>query len=693
MSPSAIPPVPQPPDSDRSRPASPLAAAALALLTAGVVPGQDSERATHADDAATPQVAFEHRGEGFVLRQYQLGCLSLLSYLVVAGNEAVVIDPQRDVDHYVADAAKLGATIRYVALTHPHADFVAGHTELAQRTGATILIGPAANAEFAHRAFRDGDSVAIASVRLVAWDTPGHTPNAQTFLLYPQLRGGEPAFAFTGDTLFIGSIGRPDLLDVPPAQLASQSFDSIRRLVALPPDTMILPAHGAGSLCGAHLSPETTSTIGEQILTNPYLQIESRTSFIANVISHQPVAPQYFAFNVEMNRKGPPLVTRSEELPSALEPAAALALHEAGEWFVDLRSQEDYAKGHVPGSINVALRGRLDTWTGIVVPFGAKLVLVGAVDEVKEGVFRLRRIGYDAMAGFLAGGMEAWTAAGNPVRTSKLVKPRELSAAIAKGEEPMIIDVRTAEEYEDLRLGDVGNIAVTDYERFAKILDRTQPVVMACNSAYRSSMAIGLAERMGFADVASLDGGLDAWIDAGLPVRGRMAPQATATTVAPRAASQPLTAIRMPEAIEAAGLARALMDQPEAYRVIDLRPDWQFAEWSIVGSENRTVAETLSEGNNLAAGRRLVLVDRDGTHAFAVAGALMATHHELDVRVLVGGVAGYYASMGWNPSSRDGDSNPPEAGPMNPGADRSTKPADTTSNRPIVIKKKRNAGC
>jgi rhodanese-related sulfurtransferase len=319
--------------------------------------------------------------------------------------------------------------------------------------------------------------------------------------------------------------------------------------------------------------------------------------------------------------------------------------------------------------------------------------LVGGVDEVKEGVFRMRRIGYDAMAGYLAGGLEAWIAAGNPVRTSKLVQPRELSAAMAKGEEPMIIDVRTAEEYEDLRLGDVGNIPVTDYERFAKVLDRTQPVVMTCNSAYRSSMAIGLAERMGFDDVASLDGGLDAWIEAGLPVRGRMAPQAAAANAAPTVASRQLTTIRMPEAIEAAGLARALMDQPDAYRVIDLRPDWQFAEWSIAGAENHTVAEVLAQGDTLAAGRRLVLVDRDGTHAFAVAGALMATRPELDVRVLVGGVAGYYASMGWSPSSRDRGASPVEAGVMKPSDESGTRPVDATTNQPIVIKKKRNAGC
>ncbi|MFO1054655.1 MAG: rhodanese-like domain-containing protein [Planctomycetota bacterium] len=665
----------------RSCPVRP--SARIALLAGGLavsLAAQDAERATHTDSASSPQVSFETKGEDFVLRQYQLGCLSHLSYLVVSRGVALVVDPQRDVEHYIADAAALGAKIGFVALTHPHADFVAGHTELARAVGAQILIGDRAGAEFPHRELHDGDKIEIGAVTLESWNTPGHTPNAQTFLLHVPGAKVDPAYALTGDTLFIGSIGRPDLLDDPPAELASQSFDSIARLSALPADTMVLPAHGAGSLCGAHLSPDTTSTIGKERATNPYLQIRSRATFVANVISHQPIAPQYFRFNVELNRKGPPLVERDTGLPAALDAASVQRAVDAGGWVVDLRDAVTYARGHVEGSVNVALRGRLDTWTGIVVPFDAPLVLVGDDDAVREGVFRLRRIGYDHVAGRLDGGIDAWRAAGRPVRQSRLVEPKALFAAMEKGAEPVIVDVRTRDEFEDLRLGDVGNIPVTESERFAKTLDRTQPVVMVCNSAYRSSMAVGLAERAGFTDVASLDGGIDAWVEAGLPVKGRMA---TTTAAMPAA-----TRIALPEPVDPALLARVLMDQPSSYAVIDLRPAWQFAEWHVGASVNVEIDALADHIASVGSDRRIVLVDRDGTTAFAVAGALMARDGARELRVLVGGVARYYREIELGsaaPSTAGG------GGVVTPSAaEASTTPAASPTAAP---KKKRNAGC
>jgi rhodanese-related sulfurtransferase/glyoxylase-like metal-dependent hydrolase (beta-lactamase superfamily II) len=665
----------------------PGAAGAVSVLAlAGMLPAQDVEQATHTDTASLPKVAFEHRGAEHVLRQYQLGCLSHLSYLLASKGEAAVVDPQRDVEHYVSDARELGAQIKYVLLTHPHADFVAGHTELMRTTGAAVLIARAANAEFPHRALRDGDRVIVGSASIEAWDTPGHTPNASTFLVRVAGAEADPAFALTGDTLFVGSIGRPDLLDVPPAGLASQSFDSIQRLKALPDGTLVLPAHGAGSLCGAHLSPDTTSTIGREKATNPYLQIHSRATFVANVISHQPVAPQYFAFNVELNRKGPPPVERDVALPAVLAPAAAKEIVAKGGWIVDLRDQHAYAESHIAGAVNVALRGRLDTWTGIVVPFDAALVLVGSEAEVREGAFRLRRIGYDQAAGRLEPDAAAWRAAGLPVRTSKLVSPRELFASMQKGTEPLIVDVRTAEEYADLRLGDVGNIPVTESERFARALLKDAPVLMVCDSAYRSSLAIGLAERLGFTDVASLDGGLDAWVSAGLPTVGRMAP-------VPRAAAAPAAqagAIALPEPVDPSLLATVLMDQPQAYAVIDLRPAWQFAEWRIPGTVNVLPDAVAAHVAALPARSRVVLVDRDGTVAFAVAGALMARTPARVLRVLVGGVQRFYRETTFagnaGAAAMPVGQRPAAAPPAAPGP---AAPAATPTPTP----KKRSAGC
>jgi glyoxylase-like metal-dependent hydrolase (beta-lactamase superfamily II)/rhodanese-related sulfurtransferase len=663
-------------------------AAAMALLLVPLA-AQDAEHATHADEASRPMVSFEAKGDGFHLRQYQLGCLSLLSYLLVAGDQAVVIDPQRDVEHYEADAKALGARITHVWLTHPHADFVAGHTELAHRTGATIAVSAEAHGEFAHRALKDGDRLQLGPLALEAWATPGHTPNAMTFLLHVPGAAANPAYAFTGDTLFVGSIGRPDLLDVPPAELAAKSYASVQRLKTLPDATVVLPAHGAGSLCGAHLSPDTTSTIGREKATNPYLRIPTLASFVANVISHQPVAPQYFAFNVELNRKGPPLVAEAQPLPPAMTPQQARDLVGNGGWLVDLRDQTSYAKGHASGALNIALRGRLDTWTGIVVPFTAPMVLIGSDAEVQEGAFRLRRIGFDQIAGKLAVDLDAWRAAGLEVRTSKLVTPRALHAAMQQGLEPLIVDVRSLEEYEDLRLGDVGNIPVTDSARFAKLLAKDAPVLMVCNSAYRSSMAVGLAERLGFTDVASLDGGLDAWIDAGLPTIGRMAKANANVPAAGIAAATAIAAdapLALPEPIDAAMLRKVLLDQPDAYVLLDLRPAAQFAEWTLPGARNVLPAALVAAITALPADARIVLLDRDGTLAFAVAGAVMARQPQRLLRVLHGGL------MAW-PHGLDGLGQATASPTTRPAAAPTPQPAAAPAATKPTTPKKRSAGC
>lgn len=634
-----------------------LAPALLASLSP--LAAQDAERQTHSDDASKPQVSFAVQEPSHRLIQYQLGCLSLLSYLVVSDGQAVVVDPQRDVDHYLAEIAAQGGTLRYVVLTHPHADFVAGHTELAQRTGAEILISEKAGAGFVHRGLHDGDVVDVGKVQLQMWHTPGHTPNASTFLLRV---AGEtaPRYAFTGDTLFIGGIGRPDLLDVPPAELAAQSYDSIQRLKTLPASTLVLPAHGAGSLCGAHLSAATTSTIGEEKATNPYLLLGSRASFIAKVLSHQPVAPQYFGFNVELNRKGPPLVERAAELP----PRVDLGAVAADAWIVDVRNQGHYSEAHIRGAINVALRGRLDTWTGIVVPFDAPLLLVGSEAEVREGVFRLRRIGFDHIAGWLGDDVAAWRQAGLPVVASSLIAPKDLFARMQKGEEPIVVDVRTADEYEDARIGEIGNIPVTESARFGKVLAKDQPVVMLCNSAYRSSMAVGLAERQGFTAVGSLDGGLDAWISAGLPTIGRLVQAAT---------------IRLPQVVTAERIANAAVGE---WTLLDVRPAWQWNDWHVPGSANVSIDELVDAAKEVPAGAKLVLLSKDGEQAFAAAGALLGKLPALDVHVLRGGVAAYYRDV----VLRAASSLPGSA----PAQTSSPMPAPA-STKPTI--KKRSVGC
>lgn len=285
---------------ERNMNTSSFGATALAalLVTAGrSLAVQDAERATHGDEAAVPQLSYERRAGEVTLRQYQLGCLSQLTYLIASRGEAVVVDPQRDVEHYIRDAKALGARIRYVALTHTNADFVAGHTELAAREGAEILISAESGSQFPHRGMRDGDRVGLGAAELEFISTPGHTLDSMSVLVRVPDAGedveADPQWILTGDALFIGSIGRPDLAQgsVSPMALAGKAFDSVQRFRALPDATIVLPAHGAGSLCGAHLSPDTTSTIGREKATNPYFQINSRAAFVSRDVSGLPPEP------------------------------------------------------------------------------------------------------------------------------------------------------------------------------------------------------------------------------------------------------------------------------------------------------------------------------------------------------------------------------------------------------------------
>ncbi|MBI5435379.1 MAG: MBL fold metallo-hydrolase [Planctomycetes bacterium] len=654
----------------------------LALLTTTPALAQDAERLTHGSEAAAPKLSHEVREGDFVLRQYQLGCLSQLTYLIGSGGKAVVVDPQRDVEHYLRDARELGLVIEQVVLTHTNADFVAGHTELAARTGAEILISDRSGSRFPHHGLADGERTALGAASLEFWATPGHTLDSMCVLVRPDARAVDARFVLTGDTLFVGGIGRPDLVggDITPMVLAGHAFDSIARLAALPGDVVVLPAHGAGSLCGAHLSPETTSTIGAELASNPYLAPLSRAQFVSRVVSGLPLAPRYFAYNVALNRRGPPVVDWTVELPPALAPAEVDREFAAGAWLVDVRDAEPYATLHVRGAVNVSVRGRLDTWTGSIVPFEAPIVLVGSDDEVREAAFRFRRIGLDVVRGRLAGGVEAWRAAGLPTRTSERIHPLALSQAIAARREPIVVDVRSESEYAELRLGDWANVPLHEYERFKTLLDPAQPVLFVCNSAYRSSMAVGLAERQGFEHVASLDGGLDAWLALGLPTLGN-APVCAKPAQAPVGSSG--GAFLLPEPHEPRSLAAALADQPQSYALFDVRPRAAFDEYHVPGATNVAPEELAARVAELAGGRRVVLIDRDGSLAWALAGKLLAEDGSRDLRVLAGGTARFWLEV-------EAKSGAPRA------AAETAKPAAEAAARPPAPKsvaKPRPAGC
>ena len=414
---------------------------------AASLPG-DAEAATHGDEAASVQLVkeTEQKAADFVFRQYNLAVLSHYSYLIGSGGEAMIVDPARDISRYLKDAQELGLKITRVYLTHSHADFVAGHMELAKATGAEIIINEATQAGFPHKPVKDGDAIAFGKVRAVIVTTPGHTPDGTCLYVYSSgLRDATRRSSSPATRSFIGSVGRPDLMGegMSAAALAEMGYHSWKdKLSKLPDDTRFFPAHGAGSLCGAHLSDKPVSTIGEQRRENVYLQHKDLPSYVMAVIDGLPDAPQYFKHNAKMNHDGPPLVDWEKTMPPALPAADVAARAQKGAWLVDVRDAKAFAAAHPQGAINIGIRGRFETWTGIMIPWGEPFVLVGSDDEVREAAFRLKRIGYDAPAGFLQGGLDAWKQANLPVGSLKLVKPQDLYQQMQAGTAPIIVDVR-----------------------------------------------------------------------------------------------------------------------------------------------------------------------------------------------------------------------------------------------------------
>lgn len=596
----------------------------------------DTESATHGDAAAAYQVVDTYAYPGFSLIQFNLAVLSHYSYLLVSEGQALVVDPGRDVSAYLEAAKKAQATIMGVFLTHSHADFVAGHTELAKAAGCPIFASATGKAAYPHKPLADGQTLTVGKATITFLATPGHTPDGLCGLVADEK--GTPRALLSGDTLFIGSVGRPDLMggQMAAASLASMLFDSWHdKLANLPDDVSIFPAHGAGSLCGAHLSDQPTSTMGEQKKSNPYLaHAGSRGEFVAAVLEGLPEAPQYFGHNAAMNRQGPSLVDWATA-PVAAKPDKALADPDK-TWIVDLRDQKAYAAGHIPGSVNIGLRGRLETWVGISVPWGADMVVCGSPEEIAEAVFRLHRVGYEARGL----GLAAWKTAGLPIVTSRLVSPRELYDIMRAPDAPVVVDVRLPSEWMGLRIGTVLNLPLSDLTALSAKLDPAAPVITVCNSAYRSSLAVGLLERKGFTTVGSLDGGTEAWISAGLPVYG-----AEVAAAKSAAASAPaLRHIDLPERIEASALGRTLSDLPGSVEIVDIRPPEAFADYHLPGAKNADIAEVLTNPAYLAGSVPLVIVDRDGSLAMAV-GGILSQKTKRPMKVLYGGLAAWWQTM------------------------------------------------
>ncbi|MFZ0198677.1 MAG: rhodanese-like domain-containing protein [Candidatus Sulfotelmatobacter sp.] len=451
--------------------------------------------------------------------QFYLGCLAHASYMLASEGEAVVVDPQRDVEIYLQAAEANQVSIKHIFETHLHADFVSGHQELATRTGAKIYIGAQAEAEFPHVPVRDGFHLQVGRISVTALETPGHTPESICLVLTDEEKSAEPWAVLTGDTLFLGDVGRPDLSKrYSPAQLAGMLYDSLHnKVLKLTDSVLVYPAHGAGSLCGRNMRAERVSTIGTERLTNYALQIKSREEFVKQLTSNLPSRPAYFLQDAEINRAGAPALS---ELPplSALGPVELETLMGEGGIALDVRPGEQFAAGHVPGSVNIALSGQFASWTGALLGLDARPVLIADSDEaVSEARIRLARIGLEAVKGYLGGGVAAWRTAGLALSTLPQISAEALGERLRNGG-LQILDVRREPEWESGHIEGASWWPLDNFKVAPPEIDRNIPIAVHCKGGYRSMIACSLLQRAGFQNLMNVVGGFDAWQQAGLPV-------------------------------------------------------------------------------------------------------------------------------------------------------------------------------
>lgn len=460
------------------------------------------------------------------LKQYYLGCLSHASYLITdeQTKTAAIVDPQRDIDQYLQDAAAAGCEIKHVFLTHFHADFLAGHIELRDRVGAQIYLGQRGEAEFAAVKVKEGDRIEFGDVRLEILETPGHTPEGISILVFDLAKDEQkPLAVLTGDTLFIGDVGRPDLLasiGVTADELADMLYDSLtNKLMQLPDATLVYPAHGAGSMCGKNLSKETVSTIGEQKKYNYALQPMSREQFNQLVTAEQPEAPSYFVHDAMLNRQERPSLdqTLAKSL-QALPLEEVLRLKNQGAQLLDVRDAIDFEGAHLAGAINIGIQGKYATWCGTVLDQKSPLVVIAEIGKEEEAVMRLGRIGFDHVAGYLAGGMDALRDRSELVVKIERITALALADQLQGDHPPTVLDVRSEKEWAAGHIAGSRNIPLNHLaERMAEI-PADRPLVVHCEGGYRSAIAASLLARGGRTYVLDMVGGVKAWAASKLPV-------------------------------------------------------------------------------------------------------------------------------------------------------------------------------
>jgi hydroxyacylglutathione hydrolase len=449
------------------------------------------------------------------IEQLYTNCLAEAAYYIESEGEAAIIDPLRETEPYIELAQKRGAVIKYVFETHFHADFVSGHIDLARKVNAPIVYGPKAETGYDVIHARDNQEFKLGKVAIRVLHTPGHTPESSCFLLLDE-QGKEHA-VFTGDTLFVGDVGRPHLLDgvMSREELAGMLYDSLNnKIKTLQDSTIVYPAHGPGSACGKNIGKETFSTIGEQRKFNYAMKAQPREEFIRQVTDGILPPPHYFFEDARINKTGyDPIDQVLEENKKPLSPEQVKAAVKKGAVILDTRKADDFEKGHIPGSINMGLNGQFAVWVGTLLDIKQPLVLITDTGKEHETVLRLARVGYEQIGGYLQGGIGAWT---DPLEVVKSITASDLKAYMNKGAE--VLDVRKPGEWSVSHLKDALFVPLSDMPANTRNLDKNKTYVVHCGGGYRSMTAISLMMREGFNDLINVYGGFNAMVGVGLPI-------------------------------------------------------------------------------------------------------------------------------------------------------------------------------
>jgi hydroxyacylglutathione hydrolase len=445
-------------------------------------------------------------------KQFYLGCLSHASYYLGSGGEAAIIDPQRDVQQYLDEAAANGQQIKYIIETHSHADFVSGHLELAAKTGAEIIYGDRAATQFPTHKVKDGDILHVGSIELRFLETPGHTPEGITIVAEDKEDPDAPLKMFTGDTLFIGDVGRPDLVGskgFTAAEMGEMLYYSIHNnILAYPDETEVYPAHGAGSLCGKSLSKETWSTLGNQRQFNYALQPMSVEEFVSIVAADQPEVPMYFPKSAAKNLEGSQSLDTIER-PRELSSDQVMSFDGV---VVDVRQNFEYGAGHIPNSVNIGLGGQFASWAGTLIPIGTDIAVVAdSQDQVDEAVLRLARVGHETVKGFAL--IQNF---GGEKKSVEQVSVEEVSKLIKAGNQFQFVDVRRAAEHAAGHAPQTVNMPLDKLAGEFERLDPEVPTYVICQGGYRSSIGTSILENAGFSKLYNVTGGTAAWVASGL---------------------------------------------------------------------------------------------------------------------------------------------------------------------------------